>query len=117
MARPQFKNSKIRIMSSMSDSEQIGASFWFIIDDQELQTQLEKYYALSGKNPSMQFQRKLGEGNYQTTASANLFLPDERIAELKADASTKAPATEAADDGTDFNFKDEGESNGFPTSK
>ena len=75
MARPQFKNSKIRIMSSMSDSEQIGASFWFNIDDQELQTQLEKYYALSGKNPSMQFQRKLGEGNYQTTASANLFLP------------------------------------------
>jgi len=117
MPRPQFKNSKIRIVSSMSDSEQIGASFWFNIDDQELQTQLEKYYALSGKNPSMQFQRKVGD-QYITTASANLFLPDERIAELKADAPTKAPATDAADDGTDFNFgNNAGEDDGFPTSK
>jgi hypothetical protein len=113
MPRPQFKNSKIRIMSSMSDSEQIGASFWFNIDDQELQKQLETYYAVSGKNPSMQFQRKVGD-QYITTASANLFMPDERIAQLKEDAATKAPADENKPaDGTG----NEGEPNGFPTSE
>ena len=82
MGKPQFKNSSMRLNTDIAVTDKIIISFWFNIDDQALVEQLERYYVMTGNKPNLQYQRKDGD-SYTTVASSNLFIPDERAAELK----------------------------------
>ena len=82
MGKPQFKNSSMRLNTDIAVTDKISISFWFNIDDQALVEQLERYYVMTGNKPNLQYQRKDGD-SYTTVASSNLFIPDERAAELK----------------------------------
>lgn len=82
MAAPNFKNSKLRLDASINSTDRISVSFWLNIDDAELSNQIEAYYAIANKQPSIQLQRN--DGNYVNVASANLFLPDEVKAKHQA---------------------------------
>lgn len=83
---PNMKNSKLRLNGSINATDQISVGFWFNIDDPDLVDQLEKYYAISNKSPSIQLQRKEID-TYTTMGSANLFLPDERKAMLQSSST------------------------------
>ena len=88
MGKPQFKNSSMRLNTDIAVTDKIAISFWFNIDDQALVEQLERYYVMSGNKPNLQYQRKDGD-SYTTVASSNLFIPDERAAELRNIAPTE----------------------------
>ena len=88
MGKPQFKNSSMRLNTVIAVTDKIAISFWFNIDDQALVEQLERYYVMSGNKPNLQYQRKDGD-SYTTVASPNLFIPDERAAELRNIAPTE----------------------------
>ena len=83
---PNMKNSKLRLNGSINATDQISVGFWFNIDDQDLVDQLEKYYAIANKSPSIQLQRKEID-TYTTMGSANLFLPDERKTMLQSNST------------------------------
>lgn len=83
---PNMKNSKLRLNGSINATDQISVGFWFNIDDQDLVDQLEKYYAISNKSPSIQLQRKEID-TYTTMGNANLFLPDERKVMLQSSST------------------------------
>tara|TARA_R100000234_G_scaffold1165_2_gene1020 strand:- start:5617 stop:5982 length:366 start_codon:yes stop_codon:yes gene_type:complete len=93
--RPQFKNSRIKVLETFGAEDQISASFWFNIQDPNLQKSLEMYYALANEKPNLQFQIKR-DGNYQTIGSCSLFLNDDRRDELIAE-SKKINADNTAD--------------------
>ena len=80
---PNFKNSKLRLNASIDSLDKISVSFWLNIDNKLLSDQIEAYYAAAGKQPSIQLQRK-DVDTYTTVASANLFLPDEKLAAHQA---------------------------------
>ena len=83
---PNMKNSKLRLNGSINVTDQISVGFWFNIDDQDLVNQLEKYYAIANKSPSIQLQRKEID-TYSTMGSANLFLPDEKKAMFQSSST------------------------------
>ena len=98
MGKPQFKNSSMRLNADIAVTDKIAISFWFNIDDQALVEQLERYYVMSGNKPNLQYQRKDGD-SYTTVASSNLFIPDERAAELKAIAPDEMSQQIVSDEG------------------
>jgi len=98
MGKPQFKNSSMRLNTDIAVTDKIAISFWFNIDDQALVEQLERYYVMSGNKPNLQYQRKDGD-SYTTVASSNLFIPDERAAELKAIAPDEMSQQIVSDEG------------------
>tara|TARA_R110001599_G_scaffold67215_1_gene189951 strand:- start:534 stop:899 length:366 start_codon:yes stop_codon:yes gene_type:complete len=97
MAKPQFKNSSMRLNTDIAVTDKISISFWFNIDDQALVEQLERYYVMTGNKPNLQYQRKDGD-SYTTVASSNLFIPDERAAELKNIAPPEVSQSEPLPD-------------------
>ena len=122
MARPQFKNSNLKLESSINIGDKITVAFWFNMDDPALQEQLERYFALSGNNPSIQLQRK-EDDRYVTVGGGKLFMNDDRLQELKNNAAGNPPAapdqqpqesTAVNPNSTDFNY---GENSGFPGAK
>tara|TARA_R100001594_G_scaffold28049_2_gene53200 strand:+ start:426 stop:794 length:369 start_codon:yes stop_codon:yes gene_type:complete len=88
MGKPQFKNSSMRLNSDIAITDKVSVSFWFNIDDEKLVEQLERYYVMTGNKPNLQYQRKDGD-QYTTVATSNLFIPDERAAELRASTTPK----------------------------
>ena len=78
MAKPQFKNSSMRLNTDIAVTDKISISFWF-------------------NKPNLQYQRKDGD-SYTTVASSNLFIPDERAAELKNIAPPEVSQSEPLPD-------------------
>ena len=53
MARPEFKNTKVRLESGVEITDQLTAAFWFNIEDEELLTALKNYYQKSRDHVSV----------------------------------------------------------------
>ena len=97
---PNFKNSKLKLNASINSMDKISVSFWLNIDNKLLADQIEAYYAVSDKKPSIQLQRK-DVDTYTNVASANLFLPDEKLAAHQAANKEKVLDKETANEVND----------------
>ena len=75
MARPEFKNTKVRLESGVEITDQLTAAFWFNIEDEALYEAVKSYYANSKKQPGLQLQKKVGD-QYVKVGGGSLFADD-----------------------------------------
>ena len=69
MSRPEFSNSKIRILGNFE------AACWLNIEDEELRQKLVDYIESKNKNMNVHLSRRTGEGYDRVkVATFNLFL-------------------------------------------
>ena len=85
MSKPEFGNSKIKIVSNMTVNDHVTASCWLNVTDEELAKNIVEYFSNTNNSKiNVVIQKRTGEG-YNTTkiASFNLFVntPKETITE------------------------------------
>ena len=77
--RPEFSNSKVRMLGNMTMDDHITAACWLNIEDQELRQKLIDYIKREKKNMNVHLSRRTGQGYEETkVATFNLFLNEPR---------------------------------------
>ena len=75
MSRPEFSNSKIRILGNFNMDDHVSAACWLNIEDEELRQKLVDYIESKNKNMNVHLSRRTGEGYDKVkVATFNLFL-------------------------------------------
>ena len=73
--RPEFSNSKVRMLGNMTMDDHVEAAAWLNIDDEELRQKLIDYIERERKNINVHLSRRTGEGYDKVkVATFNLFL-------------------------------------------
>ena len=91
MSKPEFGNSKIKIVSNMNVDDHVTASCWLNVTDEDLANRMMEYFSdRNNSNINVVIQKRTGEG-YNTTKVAcfNLFVntPKEESMEKKVDTN------------------------------
>ncbi|HAI42788.1 MAG TPA: hypothetical protein DCM40_34120 [Maribacter sp.] len=91
MSKPEFGNSKIKIVSNMNVDDHVTASCWLNVTDEDLANRMMEYFSdRNNSNINVVIQKRTGEG-YNTTkvASFNLFVntPKEETMEKKVNTN------------------------------
>ena len=75
MSKPEFSNSKIRILGNFNMDDHVEAACWLNIEDEELRQKLVDYIESKNKNMNVHLSRRTGEGYDRVkVATFNLFL-------------------------------------------
>ena len=95
MSKPEFGNSKIKIVSNMTVDDHVTASCWLNVTDEELAKRMVEYFSDTNNSKiNVVIQKRTGEG-YNTTkiASFNLFVntPKDTTIEKKVDTNGLLP--------------------------
>ena len=73
--RPEFSNSKVRMLGNITMDDHVEAAAWLNIDDEELRQKLIDYIERERKNINVHLSRRTGEGYDKVkVATFNLFL-------------------------------------------
>ncbi len=94
MSRPEFGNSKIKIVSNMTVNDHVTASCWLNVTDEDLAKRMMEYFSDANNSKiNVVIQKRTGEG-YNTTkiASFNLFVnTPKETTEKKVDTNGLLP--------------------------
>jgi hypothetical protein len=90
MSKPEFGNSKIKIVSNMNVDDHVTASCWLNVTDEDLANRMMEYFSdRNNSNINVVIQKRTGEG-YNTTkvASFNLFVNTPKEETMKKKVNT-----------------------------
>ena len=91
MSKPEFGNSKIKIVSNMNVDDHVTASCWLNVTDEDLANRMMEYFSdRNNSNINVVIQKRTGEGyNTIKVASFNLFVntPKEETMEKKVNTN------------------------------
>ena len=77
--RPEFANSKVRMLGNITMDDHVEAACWLNIEDEELRQRLVDYIKKERKNMNVHLSRRTGQGYEKTkVATFNLFLNEPR---------------------------------------